>query len=142
LVGWFSGKGRKEEQRRLARAELFEDRELCLMLHFPSMASVSYAVFPIVYCGEVQRLDGPRWLLRYLPLKNAKTAETRDPKWEAASGSLASRIETAYQRYLALPATGGADTNTDPRWFYESARHALQEIRKQECAMIGIDEDS
>jgi hypothetical protein len=132
-MAWWESKRRKGEQ----SVQFFEDQSLNLWLHFPSMASVSYSLFPLVYCGEAQRLDGPRWLTRYLPLKDAKTAAVREPEWAQAQGSLGSRIEAAYQRYLALPAT--AATNTQPRWFYEMARDVLHRMHKQECTLVGID---
>jgi len=139
-MGWFSRKRPQDIQQKLARAELFQDTGLCLMLHFPSMATVSYATFPSAYCGEVQRFDGPRWLCRYLPLKNAKTAEARDPVWEPAAGAMGSRIESAYQRFLHFPA--GTASNTNPRVFYETARRALQELYLSECTLVGLDDES
>lgn len=119
------------------RDEMFEDLSTCVALHFPSMATVHYSLYPIVYCGEARRLDGPRWLVRFLPMKDGKSPETRDPTWEEADGSLSSRIEAAYQRYLLLPS--GAGANTEPRWFFEWARQTLQALRKEPCAMCGLD---
>jgi hypothetical protein len=95
---WKSRRKSADDQvQTMARAELFEDREIGLMLHYPSMASVNFGLFPFVTCGEARRQDGPRWFVRLRPIKGEK----KPPDWVEAERSLGSRIESLPALHLS-----------------------------------------
>jgi len=131
--------GQKQKQLLAAatRASMFEDRAACLSIHFPSMSFVKYVMPPFVFCGDVQRRDGPRWLSKF----RGKTDKPGGLEWEEFEQAFAARIETAYQGFLTLPAEQRTLFNTDPVAFFNHVRPFFNQQFREPCLMSGLDDE-
>jgi hypothetical protein len=117
------------------RSATFEDRASGLFVHFPSMAFVQTVIAPLVFCGDVRRLDGPRWEFRHRGGTKEKPQE-----WKHEDGPVASRLETAYQTHLVTAASTGSTATTDPGEFFDLIRSAIIALVGEPCVISGWDD--